>query len=89
MSIHDIFRLDISVNDTLGMTMLKSLEKIQHDFSSFLFREWFFSRGDFLKEFTSCTKLHTEVNVLAVIICFVVLNDVWMINLLHKFDLIF
>lgn len=68
--------------------MLKCLEKISHDFGCLSFRKWFLPLGDLVKELTASTQLHTEVNVLAVIVGFVVLDDVGVVHLLHEPDLV-
>ena len=88
-AIHDIFWLDISMNDALRVTMLKSFEQIYHNFGRLLFIEWLLPLGDFLKQLTTRAKLHAKVNVFGIIVCLIVLDDVRMVNLLHELNLIF
>ena len=77
------------MNDALGVTMLESLEQILHDFCRLLFTEWLLPLCDFLEKLTACAKLHAKVNVFGIIIGLIVLDDVWVVNLLHELHLIF
>ena len=77
---HDILRFDISVNDSLSMTMVDCLEQFLHITCSLLLTEGLILLlGNLIKELLSTDKLHYQVNVLVVVISLKVFNDIWVV----------
>ena len=81
---HDIFGLNVSMDYILRITVLNGL------YYSCEVEDCIFFRGlSFLiYELASCHQLHAKVYELLVFISLVVLDNIWMIDLLHKPDLI-
>ena len=75
------------MDDALGMTMLKSFEEIHHDCCCLYFGKRFLPGRNFLEELASRAQLHAEVDVLLIVVRLVILDYIWMVDLLHELDL--
>ena len=78
---HNILWLDVTMNDTLGVAMVHCLEKFFHVDASFSFIESLVRHAcNFVKELHPLDVFHHQVYVLGIVVCFKILNDVWMIK---------
>lgn len=83
---HDVFWLDVPVDNILRMAMLKSsqqFEELQGYIGLILF---FRILCDGFHNFSAGAEFHDEVNVLLVIVSLIVGADVWVIYGTHKLD---
>jgi len=84
---HDILRLNIPVDDTLGMTVVYGLEQLPHILGSLLLSIVFLP-ANFLENRVARNILHHQVNELYVIVSLVVIHDVRVVQITQNFDLL-
>ena len=91
LAVHNVFRLDVSVRYAQSVAVSQGFQAFVDYFSGFLFSVGLSLLDVFvvaIEELASSAQLHHEIEVMLVIIGLKVLDDVGMVDLLQKIDLV-
>ena len=86
---HDVFGLDVSVDDALGVAVVQGRKELLHiTGGNSLCKCLVLLGGDLLEQLLALNELHDQVDVIGALVSFIIFDDVWMVERRQYLDLV-